>query len=632
MQRFTGTLGALALVALFGVRPAPADAPREDPKADAAKAADRPKTDDKKADKARLAVFRLKGGLSEIPEEDPLPFGGSPTVSLKEMVERMRKAKDDASVKAVVLLEEGGAAGQAQVEEVRQAMAELRAAGKEIYAHADSIGMRAYVLLSGVTRLSAVPTADLWVTGMYGEAMFLRGLLEKIGVKPDFLTCGAYKSAAELFMRDSPSPEADAMQNWLMDGIYNTHVALIAKGRKVDAEKVKAWINAGPYSAERGQKAGLIDAVESRQEFEAVLKEKFGKDVVFDHKYGKKKQPEMDLSSPFAVLKVWGDLLNEAKKKKSDKPAVGIVYVNGPIMVGGRQSSPLDVSGAGAFSTPIRKALDDAARDDSVKAVVLRVDSPGGSAVASEIILDATRRVKAKKPFVVSMGDVAGSGGYYVACGSDVIFADESTITGSIGVLSGKLATRGMWNKVGVTFKGYQRGENAGMLASGDPFTEAERERMRAYMNEIYEVFKGHVVQIRGTKLKKPIDELAGGRVYTGRQALDLGLVDRMGTLEDAVKYVAEQAKLSDYAVRVVPEPKNFIEQLVEEMTGGKDEPGRLGVGNVGNGLSLVDLALPYLRGLEPHRVAAVTAALSQLQMLHGQGVLLWMPEQFAWR
>src|SRR5205085_2762863 len=197
--------------------------------------------------------------------------------------------------------------------------------------------------------------------------------------------------------------------------------------------------------------------------------------------------------------------------------AVAVVYVDGPIVIGGGTPSPF--GGATARAVAVRKALDEAARDDSVKAVVLRVDSPGGSAVASEIILDATRRVKAKKPFVVSMGDVAGSGGYYVACGSDTIFADEATITGSIGVVSGKLVTNPMWKKIGVTFKGYKRGENAGMLSSSEVFSSAERARMQNLMDEIYCVFKGHVVAARGSRLKKPIDELAGGRVYSGRQA-----------------------------------------------------------------------------------------------------------------
>ena len=174
---------------------------------------------------------------------------------------------------------------------------------------------------------------------------------------------------------------------------------------------------------------------------------------------------------------------------------------------------------------------------------MLRVHSPGGSATASEIILNATKRVKAKKPFVVSMGGVAGSGGYYVACGADTIFADASTITASIGVVGGKFATTAMWNKVGITWKSYKRGANAGMLSSDSVFTPAERQKLQALMNEIYGVFKGHVTAIRGNRLKKKIDELAGGRVFTGRQALELGLVDKIGTLDDAIRFVAARGQ-----------------------------------------------------------------------------------------
>ena len=232
---------------------------------------------------------------------------------------------------------------------------------------------------------------------------------------------------------------------------------------------------------------------------------------------------------------------------------------------------------------------------------MLRVDSPGGSALASEIILDATRRVKAKKPFTVSMGNVAGSGGYYVACAADTIFADASTITASIGVVCGKLATSGLYDKLGVTFKSYRRGQNSGMLASGEVFTPAERLKMRSYMDEIYGVFKGHVTAIRGNRLKKPIDDLAGGRVFTGKQALELGLVDRLGTLHDAIKFVADQAKLTDYDVRVVPKPKSFLEQLME--AGDGDEP-RKGL-DVLHRPTLLEIAAPYLRSLDPSRAGS---------------------------
>jgi protease-4 len=574
----------------------------------------------------KVAVFRLAGAVNESGREEALSLGGVAPISLRVLVDRMDRAAKDEGVKAVVLLLDGGTAGAAQVEELRQAMDRVKAAGKPVYAHADELQMGSYVLASGVSRLSVVPTGDVWVTGLYGESPYLRGLLDKLGVQPDYLTCGPYKSAAETYLRNEPSAEAEAMQNWLLDSQYATFLELIAAGRKVDAARAGAWVDAGPYTAERAKAEGLIDAVEHRQDLEAHLKGAYGEKVVFDRKYGQKELPKADLSSPFGVLKFWSELLGTAPKAgAAKKPAVAIVYVEGAISLGNDAMSLFGE--AGASSGAIRKALDEAAADDSVKAVVLRVDSPGGSAVASEIILDATRRVKAKKPLIVSMGDVAGSGGYYVACAADTIYADAGTITGSIGVVGGKFATRGLFDKVGVNFKSYSRGKNAQLLNTERPFTEAERAKMQAWMDEIYGVFKGHVTAIRGARLKKPIDELAGGRVYTGRQALELGLVDRIGTLHDAVKEVAGAAKLGDdYEVRTLPKSRSFVEQLLAT---GDDEGGRKGLDVAGavRGAGLVEAALPLVGTLDPARAALVRQALGRLELIQKEGVVLMMPE-----
>ncbi|HVV98903.1 MAG TPA: S49 family peptidase, partial [Planctomycetaceae bacterium] len=231
--------------------------------------------------------------------------------------------------------------------------------------------------------------------------------------------------------------------------------------------------------------------------------------------------------------------------------------------------------------------------------------------------------------FVVSMGDVAGSGGYYVACAADTIFADASTITGSIGVVGGKFATTDMWSKVGIKFKAYERGENASMLSARKTFTPEERERMQKWMDEIYEVFKKHVTDIRGDRLKKPIDELAGGRVYTGKQALELGLVDKIGTMQDAIALAAEQAKITEYEVRIVPEPKNFLEKILEESSGVPEEPQHVDLKTVraARSASIVDLAMPYVQHLDPQRVSIVKQALRRMQRLQEEGVLLMMPE-----
>ena len=580
-----------------------------------------------------IPVFVLEGAVSETPVDAPLPFFDMPTMSLKDLTTCMRKAGDDPNVKAVVILSENMSLGLGQLEEVRQCMKHLRDKGKDVLVHSDSTFTGGYMLFSGASRVSFVPTADLWVWGLYGEQPYLRGLLDKLGVKPEFLTCGDYKSAAELFMRTAPSPEADRMHNWLFDSMFDTMVKLIAEGRGVDKAKAKSWIDHGLYNAEQAKAAGMIDAVEHRQDFLDHLRKTYGDDAVLDKKYGKEKPPVIDFNNPFAFIKIWADLMNAAKKPKSTKDAVAIVYVDGAIMVGSSQPSFFGAGGM-AMSSDIRRALDQAANDPTIKAVVLRVDSPGGSAVASEIILDATRRVKAKKPLVVSMGNVAGSGGYYVSCAADTIFADESTITASIGVVAGKMITNDMWNKIGITFTPYQRGQNAALFSSGKNWSPEEKQRIQSWMDEVYKQFKSHVTAIRGDRLKKPIDELAGGRVFTGRQALEHGLVDKIGTMQDAIAHIAKEAKLTDYDVRVVPQPKNFFEALMDQGEGNEHDKKWIDTGDAprlraltpGAGDSLIDLALPHVQHLDPQRLATIRHALLQLQLMQQEGVIMMMP------
>jgi protease-4 len=614
------TVAVVLLATAFGHAQ---DVPKTEAKSDAATDA---KTGKETTSKPRVAVFRLSGSITETSSvEDLFSIGSGGTASLRDLVTRMDKAAKDSDVKAVVLLYEGATAGAAQVEELRQAIGRVRAAGKAVHAQADGVpGLGSYTLLAAASRISVVPTGDIEVTGLYGESPYLRGLLDKLGVQPDFLTCGDYKSASEIYMRHGPSREADDMQNWLLDSQFETLVDRIAASRETTPETVRGWIDDGPYSAEKALEKGLIDAVEHRQDLTALLRKEIGDDLVLDAKYGEKATPKPDFSTPFGILKFYGELLGGTKKVESKKPAVAIVYVNGSIVTGRGETGLF--AGNQAASTPIRRALDEAADDDTIKAVVLRVDSPGGSAVASEIILDATKRLKARKPLVVSMGDVAGSGGYYVACAADTVFADAATITASIGVVSGKLATEGLFDKVGVAFKPYKRGKNAGMFASSKTLTGPEREKMQAYMNEVYGVFKGHVTTIRGEKLRKPIDELAGGRVFTGKQALELGLVDRLGTLHDALAFAAAEAKLGDddaYEIRTVPKAKSFLEQLLEE----DDDQPRKDLNIHVDSATILRLAEPMLAALDPARAGLIRQALGRLELIRREGVVLMMPE-----
>lgn len=590
-------------------------------------AADEPQVKPKRRGKAVIPVISLSGVITEkpVPADMPFSFGGDTGDSLHSVLKRLDKISNDDSVEAMVLEADTVSMGRAQLDEIARSLRAIRAAGKKIHVHADLFTTGGLALISSASDISMVPTGYMFITGLYGEQVFLRGMLDKLGVVPDYFTCGDYKSAGEMFMRKEPSAEAAEMSKWLYDGIYDSLLTVISEGRGVEKDKVRSWIDAGVYTAETAIKAGIIDHIEHHQDFEARLKKQYGEDLKFDRKYGQKANKQIDLSTPFGLMNFYAELLSPSAPRKSTKPGVGIVYLVGAIMPGSSGGNPM-LADAAAFSDTIRKALDEAAEDDAIKAVVFRVNSPGGSAVASEVILNATKRIAAKKPIVISMGDVAASGGYYVACGTDTIFAERSTITGSIGVVVGKFATTKMWDKLGISFSPIQRGKNAPMLSSANVFSDSERAAMQSYMDEVYGVFKGHVTTARGDRLKKPIDEIAGGRVYTGQQALELGLVDKIGGLNDAIAFAADKANLPPgYDVRVVPRPKNFMEMLMGDLTGAKDDGQHLSIRQT-KVSPLLETALPLLEGVDSARVTAIKHALLQLMVLQKERASLTMP------
>jgi protease-4 len=598
---------------------------------------------------AVVAHFHLAGELTESPMADPFGLLGGQITSLKELVRRIDQAGTDDRVKAVILTYDGLSVGFGQLEEVRHAIGRVKEAGKKVYVHAGAMTTFPYTLLCAGSRLSVAPESTLWLTGFYAQSIYVKDLLDKIGVQADFLHMGAYKSAAEMLTRTSPSEPAQENLNWLLDSWYNTLVDMIARSRGKTPEQVRDLIDHGPYLAEQAREKGLIDAVATQEEFLAGIKKDLGGTITIDNRYGRAKREEINLASPLALFSILSELF-KGPTAAPKKEAVGLIYVDGPILPGYGQSSFLGLSSA-AYGGDIRKALETAASDDTVKAVVMRVDSPGGSAEASEVILNATRQFRGKKPFVVSMGNVAGSGGYYVAVAADTIFADETTITASIGVVGGKLITKGLWDKLGVNWVGHKRGANADMLAGHQAFTDGQRKVLEDYMQHVYTVFKGHVTKERGSRLRKPIDEIAGGRVYTGKQGLDLGLVDQLGGLDKAIRYAADKASLKEgeYEVRVIPKPKDFLTQLLEEYSGEGERPSDLTMPAAARLLtgqpalaSLFSVAgiLPALQGrpwsggplggpldtIEPQQLRALLQALQRIDLLRRESVILMMP------
>lgn len=580
----------------------------------------------------KIAYFEVQGVIRETPSSVPPLFGGEPQVSLKTLLSRLKEARQDANVVAVVVDLQDAQLRLGQLEELYDAMHRFSAGDKDVWVHADGLHTLNYAAATGASHISVVPTGDVWLMGLYGEVPYLRGMLDKLGVLPDFEHCGDFKTGAEPITNKEPSEQARKMNKWLLDSLYENLVALMAEGRGTTPEKMRQLIDGGPYSAEEALKAGLIDSVKHREDFIGDLKKRYGATVDIVKNYADEDSMKIPDSNIFAMFEFIMKMLNPSPKTYT-KESVAIVYVDGPIATGEAEPSLLDPASEGAFSTTIRKALRQAAEDDSVKAVVLRVDSPGGSALASEIILDATKRVAAKKPLIVSMGNVAGSGGYYVTCASDTIFADKNTITASIGVLGGKLVTTSGWDKLGIHWHAEQRGAMAGLLSSAAPFTDQERAKIRHYMDTVYDIFKKHVVAARGDRLKKPIDELAGGRVFSGTQALELGLVDKIGGLEEALKFAAKRANLSDYDIRVIPEPPTIFDLFMRH----KDDDEAVSMAQKNPRFSLMGLPaframLPLAAKVDPLRVRAILRAVRMIELIHEERAALMMPDELLIR
>jgi len=511
--------------------------------------------------------------------------------------------------------------------EIRKAILDVRAADKDVYCYVETVTSGLYLLASSATRLSIVPTGEVSLVGIHMEHAYYKNLLDKLHLEADMEHIGEYKSAAEPLIRTGPSPEADEMHNWLLEDLYNQLVDGIAESRGMAPEKVKELIDNGPYIAERALEAKLVDAVEYKQEFIANIKQKHGKSTRFTRNYGVQEGPDVDFSNPFAMFEAIGRMMKG--ETETDKPVVAIVYAEGMIIDGPSRQGMFGSNAVG--STTLSRELDKAREDEKVKAVVLRIDSPGGSSMASEIIWHAAKLLGEKKPLIVSMGNVAASGGYYIACCADTIYADPGTITGSIGVLGGKLVTKGLWDWVGVSFHENKRGRNSDLFTSNRKFDDKQREIVRQQMQDVYTVFTRRVTDGRGKKLADDIEKLARGRAYTGQIALAKGLVDKLGGLDEAIVYAAEKAKIKDYQIRILPKPKNIMDVFKQSLSKDDDNDLRLQTGAAAGPLTMkaMQVLSPAIEQIDPARAKLVARFLMSLDALTKETVLTVMPDEF---
>ncbi len=484
-------------------------------------------------------TINVQGEMPEAPPQELGMLFEKRPPSLKTLVESLDRAAKDSKVTSV-LLRVGflSDAGWGRVQELRDAVLRFRKSGKPVYAHIEFCGNREYYLATAASKIYAIPTAIVNVNGLIVDVTFFRGSLEKLGVEAQFEGVGKYKNAPNTFTESSFTPAHREQMEALVESLYTQYRAAIASARGLSDGAVQVVIDGGPYDAEGAKAAGLVDDLLYRDQLDERMK---------------------------GASRIGPGHYTRASRGLGfdSRPKLALVYAVGEIVPGESQSGGL--GGELAGSDTVAEGLRLAREDDDFKAILLRVDSPGGFGPAADVIRREVQLARKKKPVVVSMGDYAASGGYYVTIGSDAVVAQPATITGSIGVFSGKFSLRGLYDKLGITKESVRRGRYADIFSEYRPWTAEERRKIRAQNEAFYEDFVRKVAEGRG-KSREEIDAVAQGRVWTGEEALAQGLVDRLGGIEAAIAVARERAKLGDeeVALVVLPERKGFFETLWE--------------------------------------------------------------------
>jgi protease IV len=504
-----------------------------------------------------VLVLNVSGPLPDYSAEDPLAraFGIGQPPSLTNLMTQLRKAKVDDRISGVILDINFPQIGWGKADELRDAITDFKGSQKPIYAVMDIGTNLEYYIATAADKIYLPPPGDLYINGFAAQASFYKGSLDKLGVEADVIQIGPkYKSAPDRFTRKEMSDGQREVINAILDEYFSRMTNAIATSRNKSPEDVRSIIDNAPYNAVEASAMGLIDGALYREQVEEDLKAKLG--------YADDQKLKTIRGSKYREITSDSLGLNSGEK-------VAVIFASGAINTGRSGSGPL--SGEMAGSDTVVSAVNAAAEDTSVKAIVLRVDSPGGSALASDLMWYALENAKAKKPVVVSMSDFAASGGYYIACNANKIVAQPSTLTGSIGVFLGKPVIKGLYDWLGVTNEYVMRGKNAGIFRETEKWTDDERSKMSGQADKIYyDMFLPKVAAGR-SKTTEEIDRIAQGRVWTGTQAKENGLIDEFGGLERAIDIAKELAGLpADKDVRrmVFPEPRPFLEEFFSSDTG----------------------------------------------------------------
>ncbi|MBK5294334.1 MAG: signal peptide peptidase SppA [Acidobacteriia bacterium] len=495
-------------------------------------------------------IFRLEGEVPELaPLEIPLPLLESQSpVTVLDTWDLLRKAGSDARIKAVLFQPRGVGAGWAKLDQIRSSLVQFKRSGKPLYAFLHNPGAKEYYLATAADKIFLTREDLLDLKGLRAEATFYRRTLDKIGVQMEVEYAGKYKNAADAFLRTSMTPESREVLNSVLDQIYGHLVETVAQSRKRTPEQVRALIDDGPFLAEQAKAKGLVDGLLYEDEVMKDLKERL-------------KGQELATLSHRDYLKIPALSLGLEGRER-----VAIVIGEGAITRGGGGGNSFG-GDEGIRSGPFIKMLRQVADDATIRGVILRVNSPGGDAIASDDILHEVRRLSKRKPVVISMSDLAASGGYFISMSGDPVLAYPNTFTGSIGVIYGKVNLAGLYEKLGLNVEILTRGRHADIDSASRPLSEDGRKKLREGVDFVYRSFLERVAEGRRRKVEE-VEPLAQGRLWLGLQAKGNGLVDELGGLDRAIEMIRKRAGIKDdEKIRLVryPAKKTLFELLFSE-------------------------------------------------------------------
>ena len=502
--------------------------------------------------KNSVMMLDLNGILTERSQENPLDFlmkEDYKTYGLDDILSSIRKAKENEDIKGIYIQATSLGAGFASLEEIRDALKDFKESGKFIVAYGDTYTQNLYYLSSVADKVLLNPQGMLEWRGLAATPMFFKDLLEKIGVEMQIFKVGTYKSAVEPFISTEMSPANREQVNVYLSSIWEQITSSVAESRNLSVEALNKEADRMLmfYPAEESVKNGLVDTLIYKNDVRDYLKNMVG----------------IDKDDNMPVLGIQ-DMINVKKNVPRDKSGnvIAVYYAYGEI-VGGSSASTDEGINSEKVIKDLRKLKD----DKNVKAVVLRVNSPGGSAYGSEQIWYAINQLKKEKPVIVSMGDYAASGGYYIACNADTIVAEPTTLTGSIGIFGMMPNAKGLTEKLGVNFDAVKTNPYADFGNLTRPMNDGEKGLMQMYVNKGYELFLTRCSDGRGISMEE-LDKIAQGRVWTGSTAKELGLVDELGGLDKALEIAIAKAGVDAYTVMNYPKKEGFLESLMNTNPG----------------------------------------------------------------